>query len=137
MFKKNVLLSLCLLFCLSFSSVSFADAAVIIAPHTPMVYNVDIPSGYTATGFAYGLARLAYLREQIHGKPVNIDNIVKIADKQYQVTCTSQDPFCNGTFIVDIFSGNENSLKEGYQLWFSIFDPNFNKSGTAQVKRKQ
>ena len=137
MFKKNVLLSLCLLFCISFSSISFADAAVIVAPHTPMVYNVDIPSGYTATGFAYGLARLAYLREQIHGKPVTIDSIVKLKDRQYQVTCTSVDPYCNGTFIVDIFPGNENKLKEGYQLWFSIFDQNVIKHGSAQVKRKK
>ena len=135
MFKKNVLLSLCLLFCLSLSSVCFADAAVIIAPHAPVVYNVDIPSGYTATGFAYGLARLSALRELIHGKSVNIDSIVKIADKQYQVTCSSENEFCNGTFIVDIFSGNENALKDGYQLWFSLFDQNFNKFGTAQVKK--
>lgn len=137
MFKKKVLLSLCLLFSISFASVNFAEANIIMPnSRTPIIYNVDIPSGYNANGTAYGLARMAQLRERIHGTSVTIESIAKVGHNQYQINCTSKNPYCNGAFIVDVFPGNENVLKEGYQLWFSVFDPAWNKLGTAQVKRK-
>lgn len=130
MIKKKILLSLCLLFCLSFNSICFADSSY------PIAYNVDIPSGYNANGAAYGLARLAQLREKIHGTDVDITSLTKVSNNQYLITCTSKNAYCNGTFIIDVFPGNENELKEGYQIWFSIFDQYWNKTGTAQAKRK-
>ena len=137
MFNKKSLFALCLLFSISFTSISFAEADVIVPKHTPIIYNSDIPSGYNENGNAYGLARLAQLREKIHGVTVTIDSIIKINQNQYQMTCTSKNKSCDGTFIIDIFPSDENTLKEGYQLWFSIFDPTWNKVGTAQVKEKK
>lgn len=141
MTKKNFVITLlCLLLSISFTTVSFADSPIIYQPQqaSQTAYvkaYADIPSGRTAEGFYYGFERLAKLREIIHGKPVTITSVTKLADKQYQITCVSENAFSNGTFIVDILPGNENELKEGYQLWFSIFDANIKKLGTGHVKK--
>lgn len=141
MTKKNFsTLVLCLLLSIGFATSAFADAPVIYQPQqqsqTAYIRNyADIPSGRTEKGFYYGLERLVYLREGIHGEPVTITSVVKLSNTQYQVTCSSADRHSNGTFIVDLFSSNENELKEGYQLWFSIFDATGRKYYSAQVKR--
>lgn len=95
---------------------------------------LDIPSGFTADGFAYGLARLAHNLSQKRGE-VNFVSATKIKDKQYYVVCQSRDYYANGTFLVDIFPVNEAELKSGYQLWFTLYDINAKKLGTAQVKK--
>ena len=78
---------------------------------------------------------MAKLREIIHGTPVTITSATKLANNQYQVTCVSNNPFSNGTFIVDIYPSSDNELKEGYQLWFSLFDGELKKRGTGHVKK--
>ena len=95
---------------------------------------LDIPSGFTADGFAYGLARLAHNLAAKRGE-VNFVSATKIKDKQYYVVCQSQDRYANGTFLVDIFPANEAELKDGYQLWFTLYDINAKKLGTAQAKK--
>lgn len=95
---------------------------------------VDIQSGYTANGFAYGLARLAHNLSLKRGN-VEYVSASKIKDKQYLVVCKSPDHFANGTFLVDIYGVNEDELKDGYQLWFGLYDNNMIKIGTAQVKK--
>lgn len=95
---------------------------------------LDIPSGFTADGFAYGLARLAHNLSQKRGE-VNFVSATKIKDKQYYVVCQSRDHYANGTFLVDIYPVNEAELKSGYQLWFTLYDINAKKLGTAQVKK--
>ena len=95
---------------------------------------LDIPSGFTADGFAYGLARLAHNLSLKRGE-VNFVSATKIKDKQYYVVCQSRDKYANGTFLVDIFPANEAELKDGYQLWFTLYDINAKKLGTAQAKK--
>ena len=95
---------------------------------------LDIPSGFTADGFAYGLARLAHNLSLKRGE-VNFVSATKIKDKQYYVVCQSSDRYANGTFLVDIFPANEAELKDGYQLWFTLYDINAKKLGTAQAKK--
>ena len=95
---------------------------------------LDIPSGFTADGFAYGLARLAHNLSLKRGE-VNFISATKIKDKQYYVVCESRDSYANGTFLVDIYPTNEAELKDGYQLWFTLYDINAKKIGTAQVKK--
>ena len=67
--------------------------------------------------------------------PAPITSATKLANSQYQVTCVSNNPFSNGTFIVDIYPSSDNELKEGYQLWFSLFDGELKKRGTGHVKK--
>ena len=95
---------------------------------------LDIPSGFTADGFAYGLARLAHNLSLKRGE-VNFVSATKIKDKQYYVVCESADRYANGTFLVDIFPVNETELKDGYQIWFTLYDINAKKLGTAQAKK--
>ena len=95
---------------------------------------LDIKSGFTADGFAYGLARLAHNLAAKRGE-VNFVSATKIKDKQYYVVCESRDKYANGTFLVDIFPANEAELKDGYQLWFTLYDINAKKLGTAQAKK--
>ena len=95
---------------------------------------LDIPSGFTNDGFAYGLARLAHNLSLKRGE-VNFVSATKIKDKQYYVVCDSADRYANGTFLVDIFPANEAELKDGYQLWFTLYDINAKKLGTAQAKK--
>ena len=95
---------------------------------------VDIQSGYTANGFAYGLARLAHNLSLKRGN-VEFVSASKIKDKQYLVVCKSPDTFANGTFLVDIDGVNDNDLKDGYQIWFGLYDNNMTKLGTAQAKK--
>ena len=141
MTKKNFATTLlCLLLSICFVTVSYADTPIIYQPQqaTQAAYvksYADIPSGRTADGFYYGLERMVKLREIIHGEPVTITSATKLANNQYQVTCVSNNPFSNGTFIVDIYPSSDNELKEGYQLWFSLFDGELKKRGTAHVKK--
>ena len=95
---------------------------------------LDIPSGFTSTGFAYGLARLAHNLSLKRGE-VDFVSAAKVKDKQYLVVCKSRDYYANGTFLVDIFPSNENELKDGYQIWFTLYDPQAKKIGTAQAKK--
>lgn len=95
---------------------------------------LDIPSGFTADGFAYGLARLAHNLAAKRGE-VNFVSATKIKDKQYYVVCESDDKYANGTFLVDIYPANEAELKDGYQMWFTLYDINAKKLGTAQAKK--
>ena len=138
MTKKNFITTLlCLLLSINFVIISYADSPIIYQPQqSAFVKNyADIPSGRTADGFYYGLERMAKLREIIHGTPVTITSATKLANSQYQVTCVSNNPFSNGTFIVDIYPSSDNELKEGYQLWFSLFDGELKKRGTGHVKK--
>ena len=138
MTKKNFATALlCLLLSISFVTISYADSPIIYQPQqSAFVKNyADIPSGRTESGFYYGLERMAKLREIIHGTPVTITSATKLANSQYQVTCVSNNPFSNGTFIVDIYPSSDNELKEGYQLWFSLFDGELKKRGTGHVKK--
>ncbi len=141
MFKKSILITmLSVLFSVSFMIVSFADSPIIYQPQqqNQASYSksyADIPSGRTADGFYYGLERLSKLREILHGTPVTITSCTKLANNQYQITCTSENAFSNGTFIVDIYPSSDNELKEGYQLWVSLFDADLKKRGTAHVKK--
>lgn len=95
---------------------------------------LDIPSGFTADGFAYGLARLAHNLSLKRGE-VNFVSATKIKDKQYYVVCESLDRYANGTFLVDIFPTNETELKDGYQMWFTLYDIHAKKIGTAHAKK--
>ena len=138
MTKKNFATTLlCLLLSICFVTVSYADTPIIYQPQqSAFVKNyADIPSGRTADGFYYGLERMVKLREIIHGEPVTITSTTKLANNQYQVTCVSNNAFSNGTFIVDIYPSSDNELKEGYQLWFSLFDGELKKRGTGHVKK--
>lgn len=95
---------------------------------------LDIPSGFTADGFAYGLARLAHNLALKRGE-VTFKSATKIKDKQYYVVCESLDRYANGTFLVDLYPPNEAELKDGYQIWFTLYDINAKKIGTAQAKK--
>ena len=141
MFKKNILTTmLCVLFSISFIIVSFADSPIIYQPQqqNQTAYSksyADIPSGRTADGFYYGFERLSKLREILHGTSVTITSCTKLTENQYQITCASENAFSNGNFIVDIYPSSDNELKEGYQLWISLFDAELKKRGTAHVKK--
>lgn len=141
MTKKNFLtLLLCVLLSFSFAISSYAEANIIYQPplesqNAYVRFYADVKSGRTEKGFYYGFERLTHLREIIHGEPVTITSTTKLSDTQYQVTCASANRYSNGTFIIDLFSSNQNELKEGYQLWFSLFDEEGHKYYSAHVKR--
>lgn len=105
-----------------------------VSTSTATTYNVEIASGIRADGVAYGLARLAQNLEAKRGQ-TSFVSATKVGDNRYNVVLKSVDAWANGTFQVDIFGSNENSLKDGYQIWFSIYDANGRKVGTAQAKR--
>lgn len=141
MTKKNFLtLLLCVLLSFCFTVSSYAEANIIyqspLELQTAYVkFYADVKSGRTEKGFYYGFERLTHLREIIHGEPVTITSTTKLSDTQYQITCESANRYSNGTFIIDLFPGNQNELKEGYQIWFSLFDEEGRKYYSAQVKR--
>lgn len=139
--KKSFLtLIFSILLSLNFVTSSFADAAIIYQPQQVTAYvknYADIPSGRRADGFYYGLERLVGTRERVHGVPVSITSVVKLGENQYQVTCLSEKYVANGTFIVDIYREYDSEVREGYNLWFGLFDSNMKRYGTAQVKRKK
>ena len=101
----------------------------------PLLVINNIESGYNSEGVAYGFARLAQNLSAKRGQ-VNFESATYIKDNRYEVTNSSKDAYANGTFIVDVFDATENELKEGYQIWFSLYDSNFRKIGTAQAFRK-
>lgn len=97
-------------------------------------YDVDIASGINDKGVAYGLARLAQNLAVKRGETTFV-SATKVGQNSYNVVLQSVDDWANGTFRVDIFSPNENTLKEGYQIWFSVYDINGKKIASAQAKR--
>lgn len=95
------------------------------------VSNIDIPTGYDATGKAYGLARIAdYLSEKGHGK-VRFVSATKMADNRYNVVTTGGDNYASGSFMVDIFPKDKTDLSSPYHFWFGVYDVNGVKTGTA------
>ena len=138
--NKNLFrILLCLILCISSTTITFATSNTSLQPQMQTAYTksyADIPSGRTATGFYYGLERLASVKEKIHEKPVTINSVTKLGNNQYQVVCTSENLASNGTFIVDIFNTIDDDVRDGYSMWFGLFDANISRYGTAQVKRK-
>ena len=104
------------------------------AATTPVIAN-NIQSGYTAKGVGYGFARLAQNLSVKRGQ-TDFVSATYIKENRYEVINKSADAWANGTFIVDIFGTNESGLKDGYQIWFALYDANLNRIGTAQAFHK-
>lgn len=94
-----------------------------------------IQSGYTTSGVGYGFARLAQNLSVKRGQ-TDFISATFIGDNRYEVVNKSANWYANGTFIVDVFGPNENSLKDGYQIWFALYDANLKRIGTAQAYHK-